>query len=185
MGMNLSILKKPIREENEPVHVPTVENERHPNRCPNKTKVRLLEEIRKISAPVSAEKPLWYVFLLMAIGLASEAWGFVLIKKGLLQHPPAGPFLSGSHLAAVFFQLVSTPLVLLGTALEALHFGVLMELLSFGEVSFIIPLTSVGYVLTPLTALFLLHETIPPERWAGIVLVCAGVFVLLRYKTPS
>lgn len=79
------------------------------NRRPNQTKVRLLEEIRKISATVTAEKPLWYVFLLMAIGLASEAWGFVLIKKGLLQHPPAGPFLSGSHLAAVFFSLSPHP----------------------------------------------------------------------------
>ena len=137
------------------------------------------------SMPAPDTKPLWYVFLLMSIGLVSEAWGFVLIKKGLLQRPPPGSFLSPSHVAAVFLQLVSTPLVLLGTALEALHFGVLMELLSFGEVSFIIPLTSVGYVLTPLTALFLLHESIPPERWAGIFLVCAGVFVLLRYKSPS
>lgn len=137
------------------------------------------------TSPSPESKPLWYVFLLMSIGLGAEAWGFVLIKKGLLEHPSTGNFLSAPHMAAIFLQILSTPLVLLGTALEALHFGVLMELLSFGEVSFIIPLTSVGYVLTPLAALFLLHESIPPARWAGILLVCAGVFVLLRYKSPS
>lgn len=128
----------------------------------------------------SLKKPLWYVFLLMALGLGSEAWGFVFIKKGLLETASSAPFLSASHLLRVFLQIVQTPLVLLGTALEALHFGILMELLSFGEVSFIIPLTSVGYILTPVTALFLLHETIPPARWAGILLVCLGVAVILK-----
>ncbi|MHB8423518.1 MAG: hypothetical protein ACYC9S_10775 [Leptospirales bacterium] len=128
----------------------------------------------------SLKKPLWYVFLLLAIGLGSEAWGFVFIKKGLLETAVQSPFLSSSHLISVFLQIVGTPLVLLGTALEALHFGILMELLSFGDVSFMIPLTSIGYVLTPLTALILLHETIPPERWAGIVLICCGVAVILK-----
>lgn len=142
-----------------------------------------MDNIKELAVPVT--KPLWYVFLLMAIGLGSEAWGFVLIKKGLLEHAAGEHLLSGHHLLGVFIHIVTTPLVLLGTALEALHFGILMELLSFGDVSFIIPLTSVGYVLTPLTALILLHETIPPQRWAGIALVCAGVFVILRYKSPS
>lgn len=128
----------------------------------------------------SLKKPVWYVFFLLAIGLGSEAWGFVLIKKGLFETAVQTPFLSTSHFIGVFFQIVETPLVLLGTALEALHFGILMELLSFGDVSFMIPLTSIGYVVTPLTALFLLHETVPPERWAGIVLICCGVAVILK-----
>ncbi|MHB1286218.1 MAG: hypothetical protein ACYCYP_06610 [Leptospirales bacterium] len=132
----------------------------------------------------SLKRPLWYVFLLMTIGLGSEAWGFVFIKKGLLSADSASPFLTAAHVTGIFFQIVETPLVLLGTALEALHFGILMELLSFGEVSFIIPLTSVGYILTPITALFLLHETIPPLRWAGILLVCLGVAVILKKTDP-
>lgn len=126
------------------------------------------------------KKPMWYVLGLMAVGLGSEAWGFVLIKRGLLGGASNLPFLTSGHFGQVFAQILTTPKILMGTALEALHFGVLMELLSFGDVSFIIPLTSIGYILTPLTALVFLHETIPPIRWIGILFICAGVFVILR-----
>lgn len=126
------------------------------------------------------KKPMWYVLGLMAVGLGSEAWGFVLIKRGLLDGASHLPFLTTGHFGQVFDQILTTPKILVGTTLEALHFGVLMELLSFGDVSFIIPLTSVGYILTPLTALVFLHETIPPIRWIGILFICAGVFVILR-----
>ncbi len=113
------------------------------------------------------------VWILLLAGLISEAVGFVLIKRGLVQVP-----VFTSHSLTSFEFLVSvlkSPQVLLGTAFEALHFGVLMELLSVSDVSYIIPLTSVGYVLTPLSALFFLGEGIPPVRWAGILFVCVGV----------
>ncbi len=97
----------------------------------------------------------------------------MLIKRGLA----AVPGFSGHSLSSLSFLLpvVKSPQVLIGTAFEALHFGILMELLSVSDVSYIIPLTSVGYVLTPLSALFFLGERIPPLRWFGILLVCAGV----------
>ncbi len=130
------------------------------------------------------KKPMWYVLALMAVGLGAEAWGFVLIKKGLIEGTADLPFLTSGHFGHVFAQITTTPRVLLGTALEALHFGILMELLSFGDVSFIIPITSIGYVLTPVTALVFLHETIPPIRWIGILFICTGVFVILRKDRP-
>ena len=113
------------------------------------------------------------VWLLLLAGLISEAVGFVLIKRGLGQVP-----VFTSHSLTSFGFLVSvlkSPQVLIGTAFEALHFGVLMELLSVSDVSYIIPLTSIGYVLTPISALFFLGEGIPPVRWAGILFVCIGV----------
>ena len=110
---------------------------------------------------------------LLLAGLLSEAVGFVLIKRGLTNVPA----FSGHSLESLSFLIpvVSSPKVLLGTAFEALHFGILMELLSVSDVSYIIPLTSIGYILTPLSALFFLQETIPLLRWMGILLVCAGV----------
>lgn len=113
------------------------------------------------------------VLLLLLAGLLSEAVGFVLIKRGLASVPS----FSSSSLTGIDFvlPLMKSPLVLIGTAFEALHFGVLMELLSVSDVSYVIPLTSIGYILTPLSALVFLGEGIPPLRWAGILLVCAGV----------
>ena len=113
------------------------------------------------------------VWLLLLAGLISEAVGFVLIKRGLVQVPV---FTSHSLTSSEFLvSVLKSPQVLVGTAFEALHFGVLMELLSVSDVSYIIPLTSIGYVLTPISALFFLGEGIPPVRWAGILFVCIGV----------
>jgi drug/metabolite transporter (DMT)-like permease len=117
-----------------------------------------------------SRKKIWGLLL---AGLLSEAIGFVLIKRGL-----AGvPAFSGHSLHSLSFLIpvITSPQVLVGTAFEALHFGVLMELLSVSDVSYIIPLTSIGYVLTPLSALFFLQEKIPTLRWVGIFFVCAGV----------
>ncbi len=116
------------------------------------------------------------IWLLLLTGLVSEAVGFVLIKKGLVQVPV---FTTSSMTSFTFlYSIVKNPQVLLGTAFEALHFGVLMELLSVSDVSYIIPLTSIGYILTPISALLFLSEGIPPVRWAGIFFVCAGVMLV-------
>lgn len=49
-----------------------------------------------------------------------------------------------------------------------------MRLFSAADLSFVIPVTAVGYVLTSLLGKFFLHETITPARWSGIALVCIG-----------
>ncbi len=117
-----------------------------------------------------SRKKIWGLLL---AGLLSEAVGFILIKRGLASVPA----FSGHSLESLSFLLsiISSPQVLIGTAFEALHFGILMELLSISDVSYIIPLTSIGYVLTPVSALFFLQENIPLLRWIGILLVCTGV----------
>lgn len=62
-----------------------------------------------------------------------------------------------------------------GVALLALGFFSLLALLSWADVSFVIPATALGYVTGALGARFLLGERLTPLRWAGIVLVSAGV----------
>lgn len=113
------------------------------------------------------------IFFLLIAGLISEAVGFVLIKRGLFSVPEFS--ISSLSGPAFVLSLLKSPLVLIGTAFEALHFGVLMELLSVADVSYIIPLTSIGYILTPFSAILFLDEGISPMRWTGILFVCAGV----------
>ena len=62
-----------------------------------------------------------------------------------------------------------------GVALLALGFFSLLALLSWADVSFVIPATAMGYVTGALGARFLLGERLTPLRWAGIALVSAGV----------
>jgi uncharacterized membrane protein len=50
-----------------------------------------------------------------------------------------------------------------------------MALLSWADLSYVLPVTSIGYVLVALAGKVLLDERISVTRWAGIALIMAGV----------
>jgi drug/metabolite transporter (DMT)-like permease len=68
--------------------------------------------------------------------------------------------------------------LLVGIGFEAAFFGCLLYLMSRGDVSFVWPLTSLGFVLTTLAARFVLHETVSPLRWLGVCLIVLGAGVI-------
>jgi drug/metabolite transporter (DMT)-like permease len=68
--------------------------------------------------------------------------------------------------------------ILLGVALEAAFFGCLLFLMSHGDVSFVWPLTSLGFVLTTFAAKFWLGETVVPLRWCGVLMIVLGAGII-------
>ncbi|MGO9642542.1 MAG: bacteriohopanetetrol glucosamine biosynthesis glycosyltransferase HpnI [Candidatus Acidiferrales bacterium] len=62
-----------------------------------------------------------------------------------------------------------------GIALMAASFFAFLAMLSWFEVSFVVPATSLAYVAGAFGALFFLREHLSVTRWAGILLICAGV----------
>jgi len=66
----------------------------------------------------------------------------------------------------------------IGIALMALAFLSLLALLSWADVSIVVPATALSYVSAAFGAKYLLHEKVAPLRWAGVLLVCAGVVLL-------
>ena len=66
----------------------------------------------------------------------------------------------------------------IGLALMALAFFSLLALLSWADVSIVVPATALSYVTAAFGAKYLLREDIAPLRWAGVFLVCAGVALL-------
>lgn len=63
----------------------------------------------------------------------------------------------------------------LGIGLLAVSFFSLLTLLSWENVSFVIPATALSYAVGALGAKFLLGERVNAVRWAGVLLVCIGV----------
>ena len=63
----------------------------------------------------------------------------------------------------------------LGIGLLAVGFFAMLAILSWQDVSFVIPATALGYVSGALASKLILGERLPPRRWAGIVLVSVGV----------
>jgi drug/metabolite transporter (DMT)-like permease len=50
-----------------------------------------------------------------------------------------------------------------------------MALLSWADLSYVVPVTAVGYVVVAVLGRILLDERITTARWAGIGLIVAGV----------
>ena len=63
----------------------------------------------------------------------------------------------------------------LGFGLMALSFFALLALLSWADVSFVVPATALSYVVGALGARFFLGERVSGLRWLGVFLVCVGV----------
>lgn len=63
----------------------------------------------------------------------------------------------------------------LGIGLMAVAFFSLLALLSWANVSLVVPATAASYAVGALGAQFLLGEHVNRERWIGVIIVCLGV----------
>ena len=73
---------------------------------------------------------------------------------------------------------LTSPWVVLGVVLLALFFVAHTLLLSWADLSYVLLVTSIGYVLVALLSAVFLGETITPARWAGTALIACGVGVV-------
>ena len=71
----------------------------------------------------------------------------------------------------------------LGVLLMAIAFFSLLQMLSLENVSFVVPVTALGYVAGALGGRFFLGERVNWRRWAGVFLVCVGVTLVVIGRT--
>lgn len=105
--------------------------------------------------------------LLTAVVVLANVLGNFTLGWGM-KHTPGADSVPGL-LKAVF-----TPYVLLGIGLLVLWMLTRLTLLSWADLTFVLPVTSVGYVLTVLLGKFFLAESVSWQRWAGTLLIVAG-----------
>ena len=70
---------------------------------------------------------------------------------------------------------ISNPWVALGIVLLLGFFASYMTALSWADLTYVLPASSLGYVLLAFIAEFALHERVTLLRWLGIALVSSGV----------
>lgn len=96
----------------------------------------------------------------------SNVFGNFFMKRGM----PASLPTPLDYITTLF-----QPWVALGVLLLVLWMVSRMALLSWADLSYVLPVTSIGYVLVALAGKLLLHEVITGRRWAGIGLIMVGV----------
>ncbi|MBI2680147.1 MAG: EamA family transporter [Candidatus Solibacter usitatus] len=109
------------------------------------------------------------------IVVLSNVLGNSFLSRGMRG---VGELLSLSPLP--YIQALFNPWVALGASLLVLWLLSHMALLSWADLSYVLPVTAIGYVLVALTARVFLHEHVSPWRWAGIGLIVAGVMLVSR-----
>lgn len=70
---------------------------------------------------------------------------------------------------------IRDPWILGGILFLLGFFAAYMTALSWADLTYVLPATSIGYVLLALIARFVLHEQVTTLRWVGISLIAIGV----------
>ena len=109
----------------------------------------------------------------------SNVLGNASLSRGLHGHGPAPGSGPAAYLAAFL-----DPWVIAGVGLLILWMLSRMALLSWADLSYVLPVTAAGYVLTAIAGHFLLGEHLPASRWAGTALIATGV-VLVGATAPQ
>ena len=112
--------------------------------------------------------------MMLAIIILSGALGDVYIAKGMKQVGEIHT-LRLRELAWLGRRVVSNRAFLLGLLYMIAGFLAFLVVLSWADLSFIIPATSLSFVLATLGAKLILKENINRLRWFGTVLVGLGV----------
>lgn len=113
------------------------------------------------------------LILILVTGLVFEAVGVVYLSRGLKQVGDVN-HISVKEVLRVVKRGATNKSILFGVFCEAVFFGTLLVLMSRGDVSFVWPLTALGFVLTTIAAKFVLHEEVSFLRWSGVLLIMLG-----------
>ena len=84
------------------------------------------------------------------------------------------------HHLGELIHAVLTPWVGAGIVVLIGFFASYLTALSWADLTYVLPATSIGYVIMELLGRFWLHEYVSPWRWLGIVFITAGVGFVAR-----
>ena len=115
----------------------------------------------------------WKTPAFAAIVILSNAFGNLSLTWGL-RH--GAEELSASPIS--FLRAILTPWVALGICLLITWMISRMFLLSWADLSYVLPVTAFGYVLNALLGRLFLGEIVTPARWGGTLLIMAGVILV-------
>jgi drug/metabolite transporter (DMT)-like permease len=109
--------------------------------------------------------------LLRPFGNLSLAWGVKQSSQLLSIHP------------LLYLKAMLNPFVAVGISMLILALLIRLALLSLADLSFVLPLTALGYILSALLGKMFLNEHVSPTQWLGTALIFFGV--MLVSSTPA
>ncbi len=112
-------------------------------------------------------------YLVLAAVVICGSFGDVMLSRGM----KLVGVISHERFADLIFA-VFNPWVALGILFLLCYFASYSTALSWADLTYVLPATSLSYILIAFLSLFLLDENISMTRWLGILLVSCGVGVV-------
>jgi len=117
----------------------------------------------------------------VAASVIVNSLGNVLLTLAMKRLAPTlEAHLAAYDVGAVLLTLATDVTFLGGLALLIAFFILFLTLLSKLDLSYVLPVTSLGYVITALLGALLLGETVSALRWTGIAAIAIGVYLVTR-----
>jgi uncharacterized membrane protein len=111
----------------------------------------------------------------LAVVTVTASLGDTLLARGMKSLGPV----SIHHLGELLHAIL-TPWVGAGIVVLIGFFASYLTALSWADLTYVLPATSIGYVIMALLGHFWLHEYVSTWRWLGIVFITAGVGFVAR-----
>src|SRR5277367_1460114 len=116
-------------------------------------------------------------FLLILLMVTFGPLGNALLSKGMKSVGTVA-IRTFPDLPHILHQVFTSGAIWLGMLSLMMFFLSYMLVLSWADYSYVQPASAFAYGVVALWGHFLLHETVTPTRWLGVLVICAGVFVV-------
>lgn len=118
-----------------------------------------------------------YFFLIVVAGTAGE----LCVSRAMKQTGEVKDFRPRA-IAGVILRALRNRWMWAGVGMMTLAFFALLAVLAIENVSFVVPVTALSYVVGAVGGVFFLGERVNWRRWVGIILVCIGVTLVFIGK---
>lgn len=112
--------------------------------------------------------------LLMAIAVVAVTLGDIWMSQ-TMKSVGQVRVASLGDLWSVAARVLSIPKFWMAISGMTIFFFIWTSILSYADLTYVLPLTALTYVLNALLAPWLLNEVVTPTRWMGVALISAGV----------
>jgi len=117
--------------------------------------------------------------IIMVLAVTAGTVGDILLAKGMKELGDISA-MNLRGMLNVAFQALTSPKLIIGTAMLTVFFVLWLAVLSWEDLSVALPMQALNYVLVAFLSQYFLGEVVTPMRWAGTILVCAGVFLITK-----
>jgi uncharacterized membrane protein len=125
-----------------------------------------MESQRGSSTTLKTWSVLLFFLALKAAGNSWMAWGMKQIPERMSMDP------------ALYMRAMLNPFVAMGIVALILALLTRMALLSLADLSYVLPVTAIGYVIAVFLGKVFLHEAVTPQRWMGTLLIFGGAVLV-------